>query len=102
MKRVMVRYKVKPACADENVRLVKAVYEQLARERPAGLRYATFRLDDGVSFVHVVAYESERGNGPLTSLAAFQAFVAGVGERCEEPPVTVELQEVGSYGWAAE
>ena len=43
MKRIMVRYKVKSDRADENVGMVKAVYEQLARERPTGLRYATFR-----------------------------------------------------------
>jgi hypothetical protein len=95
----MARYKVKADRAEENVRLVEAVYAQLARERPAGLRYATFRLDDGVSFVHIASYESESGNGPLTELAAFQAFVANVGERCEEQPVTAELHEVGSYGF---
>lgn len=98
MKRIMVRYKVKTDRAEENVRLVEAVYEQLARERPAGLRYATFRLDDGVSFVHIASYESDSGNSPLPELSAFRAFVANVGERCEEQPVTVELHEVGSYG----
>ena len=40
----MVRYKVRPDRADENVALVEAVYAELARERPDGLRYATFRL----------------------------------------------------------
>jgi hypothetical protein len=25
--------------------------------------------------------------------------VAGVRDRCEEPPVTVELTEIGSYGF---
>ncbi|MEA2547664.1 MAG: hypothetical protein QOE42_262, partial [Chloroflexota bacterium] len=40
----MIRYKVRPDRADENEALVRAVYEQLARERPDGLHYATFRL----------------------------------------------------------
>jgi quinol monooxygenase YgiN len=99
MKRVMVRYTVKPEHADENVRLIRAVYEQLARERPAGLRYATFRLDDGVSFVHLASHESEGAGNPLTELAAFKTFVAGIGQRCEEPPVSTELHEVGSYAF---
>ena len=50
----MVRYKVRPERADENVALVEAVYAQLAAERPEGLHYATFRLPDGVSFMHIV------------------------------------------------
>ena len=35
----------------------------------------------------------------LTSLPAFQAFAAGVKERCVVPPERSELTEIGSYGW---
>ena len=53
MRQVMVRYRVKPDQVERNAELVRAVYEELAREpQPDGFRYATFRLDDGVSFVH--------------------------------------------------
>ena len=98
MKR-MVRYKLKPDRVDENERLVRAVYQELAERRPAGLRYATFKLEDGVSFVHIASHEATDGSNPLTALPAFKAFAAGVRERCEEPPVTVELSEIGSYGF---
>jgi translation elongation factor EF-1beta len=97
MSKVMVRYKVKPESAEENERLVRAVYEELKRTRPAGLRYATFRLDDGVSFVHVASNETEDGHSPLGEVAAFREFVKDVAERCAEPPVTRELHEVGSF-----
>ena len=53
MRQVMVRYKVKPDRVAENEALVRAVYEELAATEPAGLRYATFRLEDGVTFVHL-------------------------------------------------
>lgn len=92
----MVRYKVRPDRADENVALVQAVYEQLARERPEGLHYATFRLPDGVSFMHVVI-ESDQPGRILNELAAFQAFTADIAGRCEEPPVATEITLVGSY-----
>jgi hypothetical protein len=49
MKRIMVRYKVKPDQVAANERLVRDVYDELARTRPEGLRYGTFKLDDGVS-----------------------------------------------------
>ena len=92
----MVRYKVRPDRADENVALVQAVYEQLARERPEGLHYATFRLPDGVSFMHVVI-ESDQPGRILNELAAFRAFTADIEGRCDEPPVATEITLVGSY-----
>ena len=36
-------------------------------------------------------------NSQLTQLPAFQAFQAGIKDRCEEQPVVVDLEEVGSY-----
>ena len=93
----MVRYKVRPDRADENVALVKAVYEQLAREQPDGLHYATFRLPDGVSFMHLVI-ETDQPGRILNEVAAFSAFVTDIASRCDEPPVATEISLVGSYG----
>ena len=42
MRRVMVRYRVKPDQVAANEELVRAVYEELDRARPDGFRYATF------------------------------------------------------------
>ena len=95
MRQVMVRYKVKPDGVEENEQLVRAVYDELAATEPAGLRYATFRLDDGVSFVHIASVEGE--HNPLAEVEAFARFQADVRDRCEEQPVVTELHEVGSY-----
>jgi hypothetical protein len=97
MKRVMVRYTVKPDRVEENEALVRAVYDDLRRTRPAGLRYATFRLADGRSFVHIASVETDDGRNPLSDVAAFKEFTANARDRCEEPPVTTELREIGSY-----
>jgi hypothetical protein len=91
----MVRYKVKPDRVEENEALVRAVYEELHRDEPAGLRYATFRLDDGVSFVHVAA--TDDGQSPLTEVEAFERFQADIRDRCDEPPVVTELHEIGAF-----
>ena len=93
----MVRYRLKPDRAEENVRLVEAVYAQLARERPEGLRYATFRLPDGVSFLHLVI-ETDQPGRILGQIGAFQAFTSAIETRCDEPPVATEITLVGSYG----
>ena len=97
MKQVMVRYKVKPESADENRRLVENVFEELNENRPEGLRYMTFQLDDGVSFVHVASIETEDGTNPLGATEAFKAFQSELKARCDELPAAIELNEVGSY-----
>jgi hypothetical protein len=95
----MVSYKLKADRVAENERLVEAVFEALKEARPQGLRYATFRQADGVSFVHLVSHAEADSSNALTSLPEFKAFAAGVKDRCEEPPVRVELKLIGSYGF---
>jgi Antibiotic biosynthesis monooxygenase len=97
MRRVMVRYRVKPDQEAANEELVRAVYEELERTRPAGLRYATFQLEDGVSFVHLASTETEDGHNPLSEVEAFKRFQEGIRDRCDEAPVATELREIGSY-----
>jgi hypothetical protein len=94
--RVMVRYRVKPERASENVELVRAVYDELHETKPEGLRYATFKLDDGVSFVHLAEYDDKDPN-PLTPLASFRRFQEGIAERCDDPPVVSEVSTIGAY-----
>jgi hypothetical protein len=94
MPHVMVRYRVHPDRVAENEVLVRAVYNELAAARPDGLHYATFKLPDGVTFVHFAQHDEPN---PLSQVAAFQRFQEGIRERCEEPPAVTELQEVGSY-----
>lgn len=96
MKQVMVRYTVKPDQTAANEALVRAVYEELQRTEFAGLRYATFKLDDDVTFVHI-AIETGDGQSSLSDLKAFKAFRKDLGDRCDVAPVATELREVGSY-----
>jgi hypothetical protein len=92
---VIVRYKTKPAHADENAALIRAVFEELGRSSPEGVRYASYRLPDGVSFVHVGTVPA--GKNALNSLPSFQAYTRDIEARCEEPPVLTEVETVGNY-----
>ena len=97
----VVRYKTKPDRADENQALVEGVFRELTADAPGGLRYATFRLADGVSFVHVASVETDDGANPLSSTPAFAAFLQGIADRCDEGPLASEAQVIGSYQfWA--
>jgi hypothetical protein len=95
MRRVMVRYRVKPDRAAENEELVRAVYDELHRTEPPGLSYATFALADGVSFVHVSSSEGEQS--PLPRLESFRRFQEHIADRCDEPPAVTELREIGTF-----
>jgi hypothetical protein len=93
----VVRYRTKPDRAEENVALIEKVFAELDASRPVGLRYANFRLADGVSFVHVAEVDTADGSNPLTKTAAFQEFLRDIADRCEEGPVASEATLVGSY-----
>ncbi|MDH6590463.1 hypothetical protein M2165_000352 [Variovorax sp. TBS-050B] len=97
----MVRYTLKADRVAENERLVRAVFQALQAAAPAGLRYATFKQADGVSFMHLVSQPAGGDTSALTSLPEFQAFVAEIRSRCETPPVTTELEEIGNHGFTA-
>jgi hypothetical protein len=94
----IIRYEVKPDQADENERLVAAVFAQLTEEKPEGLHYATFRMEDGVSFVHIVSYDDDDAD-LLRPLAAFKAFQADAADRMVGSTQRGTATVVGSYGF---
>jgi hypothetical protein len=95
MRRVLIRYRLKPEHVERNEELVRAVYEELRRAAPSGFRYTTFKLEDGVSFMHIS--ESEGEDSPMAGLASAQEFQREIADRCEEQPVIAKLTEIGSY-----
>jgi hypothetical protein len=95
---VVVRYQAKPERADENQKLIEAVFAELDERQPNGFTYKVFRLEDGVSFVHVVIeHDDVEKPDSLQDVPAFQAFVANIGERCEVPPLAMGATVVGGY-----
>jgi hypothetical protein len=93
----VARYTVKPGLEERNVELVRAVYRELAVLHPTGFHYATYRLDDGRTFVHV-AERDENGDNPLPGLKAFRDFQAGIRERCEWGPEVGGAELIGRFG----
>ena len=96
---VVVRYQARPERADENQSLVEKVFAELAQSRPDGLRYATFRLADGVSFVHVASVETADGSNPLPVTPAFVEFQRELVDRLVDGPIVSDATVVGSYGF---
>jgi hypothetical protein len=97
----IIRYTAKPERSDENQALVEVVFAQLNLEKPEGLHYATFRMEDGVSFVHVVGYDDEDAD-PLRELETFQVFRKGAADRIVAGTQRGGAKIVGSYGFFGE
>src|SRR5258708_2783172 len=97
MKATVVRYQAKADRADENQRLIEAVFAQLDERQPEGFTYKVFRLEDGVSFIHVVIEHDVDKPDSLQDVPAFRAFVADVANRCDVPPVATGATIVGGY-----
>jgi len=95
---VMVRYTLAADRKDENEALVRAVYEELARVAPAGLRYVTSRDAEGIRYVHFAEITTADGVSPLLAIDAFKRFTAAIADRCVEPPITLRLEAIGRYG----
>jgi hypothetical protein len=72
----VIRYRTKPECADDNARLIEAVFDDLIQREVTGIRYTAFRLDDGVTFLHVAVLDGEAN--PLEASPPFAAFQAGM------------------------
>lgn len=93
----LIRYKTKPEFADENQRLVENVYEELKARDPGGVHYATLRLEDGVSFMHLFSTDSDEAANTLGGIAAFARFLQDLPQRCAEQPVAQTVTIIGSY-----
>ncbi|MCU1456203.1 MAG: hypothetical protein JWL73_295 [Actinomycetia bacterium] len=98
MTATIVQYQVKPERAEENQKLVEAVFADLEARQPDGFTYKVFRLEDGVSFVHVVIeHDDVEHPDSLQEVPAFRAFVADIAERCDKPPAAKGATIVGGY-----
>lgn len=95
MSHTLVTYTVKPGRAEENAALVRAVFEELAQTQPPGMRYAVFYLPESRQFIHL--YTDDGSPSGVQGLASFKAFVAGAGDRHEQPATFTQPELVGAY-----
>ncbi len=99
MKKTVVRYKIKADRLEENKALIKKVFDELNEKQPQGLKYVSYLLNDGVSFMHIIQISTSDESNPLMNIKAFGEFTKNIKERCEEPPMPVNMTEVASYGF---
>jgi hypothetical protein len=95
MSHTMVTYTVKPGREEENAALVRGVFDELARTRPPGLRYAVFYVPDSRQFIHL--YTDEGSGSGVQGLDSFKAFVSGAQDRHEQAAAVARPELIGDY-----
>lgn len=97
MQVMMFRARVRAEQAEEVEASVRRMFAAIEREQPKGVRYASCRLADGVTYV-ILLQLTEGTDNPLAALPEFQQFQQGLKGQLAEPPTQDQLTVVGSYG----
>jgi len=93
---LMVRSRVKADSAAEVEAAVAKMFATIEQTQPRGVRYASCRLSDGVTYVAMLALEDPAAN-PLVEIPAFTEFQENLKGWLAEPPSVEQLTVAGSY-----
>ena len=92
----MVRSKIREENVADAETAIKKVIQELEQVQPAGVRYASFRLGDGVTLVALLELE-DGGDNPLFALPAYAELLENLKQWQPEPPTVENLTVIGSY-----
>jgi hypothetical protein len=92
---VLVRYCTTNEGAQHNRELIEDVLTELAARDPGGVQYQVLMFDDGVGFMHVVAFDGT--TDPFADCAAYREFHRELAVRLATPPVVTRATLIGSY-----
>lgn len=92
----MVQAKVKAERVADVDEAARTMFAAIERAQPTGVRYASCRLSDGVTYVALLELDDGVEN-PLLALPEFRAFQDNIKQWIAEPPTPQPLTVVGSY-----
>jgi hypothetical protein len=97
MNAVKVQYTVKEAYVETNKRNIQRVMAELRGLNNPGIKYSSFLLDDGKTFVHFGMYADEEAKSVVGDLDSFKRFRQELQEsQPDVPPKAEELNLVAS------
>jgi hypothetical protein len=97
MKAVKVQYTVKEEYAETNKKNINQVMSDLRKLNNPGIKYSSYILNDGKTFVHLGIYSDEAAMSVATNLDSFKKFQMELKEsQPEAPPKADDLNLVAS------
>jgi hypothetical protein len=91
----VVQYVTTSEGAQRNRELIEDVLIEMAARDPGGVQYQVLLLDDGVGFIHVVAFDGTAD--PFADCAAYREFHRELAQRLATKPVVTRAVLIGSY-----
>lgn len=76
MKIVRVQYTTSPEYAATNQENIRQIVNELRQLNHPGIKYSTYLLPDGKTFMHFDQFENEEAHQVLQSLESFKKFSA--------------------------
>ncbi len=97
MKAMKVQYTVREEYVETNKKNIRTVMADLRAIANPGVRYSSFILEDGKTFVHLAIYDSEESVSVTTNLESFKKFQQALkSSQPEMPPKAEEMTLVAS------
>lgn len=97
MKAVKVEYRVRKEYVETNQANIKQVMTDLKALNNSNIKYSSFLLEDGQTFVHFAMYPDEATSQIVPNLPAFEKFRTELkASQPEVPPKAENLEMVGS------
>ena len=93
---MMVRAKVRADSAAEVEAAARAMFAAIEKAQPQGVRYASSKLPDGLTYVILLGLDDDENN-PLGAVPAFRNFQENLNAWIAGPPAIEQLTPVGSY-----
>ena len=88
MKIVRVQYTTSHAYAATNMENIRQVVKELKQMNHPGIKYSTYLLPDGKTFMHFDQFENEEAHCVLQELESFKKFAAELSaSKLEQEPV---------------
>jgi hypothetical protein len=92
----MIRPKLKADSVQAAEAVIKTMFAAIEQAKPEGVRYASCKLADGVTFLVLLALDEGIQN-PLGAVPEFREFQQNLKDWVVEPPTPDQLTVVGSY-----
>jgi hypothetical protein len=93
---MMFQAKVKAERVAELEAAARTVFSAVEQVHPEGMRYASAKLSDGVTFVILLGLE-EGINNPLNQIPAYREFMGRLKDWLVEPASQEQLTVIGAY-----
>lgn len=93
---LMVRASVKPEFVHALEEALAKMFTAIERAQPKGVRYASYRLPDGVTYVAQLEVADGIDN-PLPAIEEFTDFQASLKGWLAGPPAAEQLEVRGAY-----